>query len=149
MKRVMEAEAPISRALMIKRIRQAWHIINMTEKMDNRLRELLDKYPVYISTHDDLEYFWIDEKQYREYDIFRPSSEREPADLPPEEIANGVKYILQQQISLPMQDLVKVTSQLFGFARSGPNIDAAMFRGIQEAARRDYIKFQNGRMVIK
>lgn len=48
-----------------------------------------------------------------------------------------------------MPDLVRVTGQLFGFPRSGQNIDAAMLRGIQEALRRNFVKFSGERIVIR
>ena len=61
--------------------------------------------------------------------FFADSLRRDAEDIPAEEIANGVKGILSHQISLLKEDLVREASKLFGFARSGANVENAMKEG--------------------
>ncbi len=76
------------------------------------------------------------------------NSGRDAVDLPPEEVAVAMKQLLEEEISLPTKDLERLTAQMFGFARSGTNVEAAMYRGVKEAVRREYLKIDNGRAVI-
>lgn len=77
-----------------------------------------------------------------------PLSKCDAVDIPPEEIANGIKQLLTDVISLPAADLSKACAQLFGFARSGSNIDTAMQRGIEEAIKKNYVIVENEKVTI-
>ncbi|MCD7938187.1 MAG: DUF3320 domain-containing protein, partial [Tannerellaceae bacterium] len=149
LEQVLQTEAPIARTLLYKRLTQAWGSSRQTQKVESYLEEVLHEISYYQTTHEGLSFFWKNEEQCLGYRDFRPVSDREAAELPPEEVANGIRSILLEQVSMPMQDLIRLTGQLFGFARSGTNIDAAMFRGLQEATRRDFVKFSGGKIVIR
>lgn len=64
------------------------------------------------------------------------------ADLPPREVANAVLSILEQQIALPLTDLMKITAQLLGYARFGLNVETAMRRGVQMLLDRKRLKLK-------
>jgi hypothetical protein len=68
--------------------------------------------------------------------------------LPAEEVANAVKQVLQEQVSLPIPDLTRLTAQLLGFSRMGTNVTASMHRGLKEALKRGLCKVENGRAMI-
>ena len=85
----------------------------------------------------------------QDYYLFRPNSDRDATDLPPEEVANGIKQILEEQISLPLPDLARVAGQLFGYSRMGINVEAAMYQGIKIAVAKGYIKIDNHRAIIQ
>jgi hypothetical protein len=145
---VIETEAPISRSLLCKRVLNSWGISRLGSRLDTYFDELLSKIDCYRKTDEEFVCIWKSEEQMTSYRTFRPVSERNALDLPPEEVANGIKYLLEAQISLPTRDLSRVTAQLFGFARTGNNVDTAMFQGIREAVKRGYIKVENGRSII-
>lgn len=144
---VMETEAPINKSLLCKRILAAWSISRLGQRLDAYINELLQSTSFYVSHHDDLSFYWLNEKQYQEYDLFRTGS-RDAVDLPPEEVANAMKHILTDEVSLPTTDLSRLSAQLLGFARGGSNVDAAMHRGIVKAMEKGYLKEENGRVVI-
>jgi hypothetical protein len=73
---------------------------------------------------------------------------RDADDLPSHEIANGIKAILQNQISLTKDDLIRETAKLFGYARLGTNVDIAMQLGIGVALVRDIAKTEGHRIVL-
>lgn len=146
-KEVMETEAPISKSLLCKRVLAAWGISRLGQRLDGYLNELLLSTPFYVSHYEDLSFYWLNEEQYMGYDFFRTGL-RDAIDLPPEEVANVMKYILTDEISLPTTDLSKLSAQLLGFARGGSNVDAAMHRGIVKAMDNGYLKVENGRAVI-
>ena len=148
-KEVMEIEAPISRALLCKRVLISWGISRLGQRLDSYFEMLFVSLPYYQIKHDNIVYFWLDKGQCDNYEFYRPISIRDAVDLPPEEVANGIKQILSEQISLPTTDLTKLAAQLFSFSRSGTNVEASMHRGINEAIKRNYMKVENGKAVIK
>lgn len=145
---VIETETPISRPLLCKRVLSSWGISRLGSRIDAYFDELFRKVVCYKKTDDTFISFWKNEEQMNTYKTFRPTSDRAVLDLPPDEIANAVKHILELQISLPTKDLSRLTAQVFGFARAGNNVETAMYQGIREAVRRGYIKVENGRAVI-
>ncbi|MDH6355776.1 superfamily I DNA and/or RNA helicase/very-short-patch-repair endonuclease [Dysgonomonas sp. PH5-45] len=146
-KEVIETEAPISKPLLCKRILSAWGISRLGQRLDGYLNELLQCSAYYVSYDENLSFYWANEEQYLQYDLFRTGL-RDAVDLPPEEVANAMKYILTDEISLPTTDLSKLSAQLLGFARGGSNVDAAMRRGMLKAIDKGYLKVENGRAVI-
>lgn len=145
---VMKTEAPISRALLCKRVLSSWGISRLGQRLDSYFDSIFASLPYYKTRHDNIIFFWLNKEQYENYEFYRPISIRDAVDLPPEEVANGIKQILEEQISMPTTDLAKLTAQLFSFSRSGTNVDASMHRGINEAIKRNYMKVENGKAVI-
>lgn len=146
-KEVIEVEAPISRSLLCKRVLAAWGISRLGQRLDGYLEELLSVGRFRTTLHENIIVYWFSEEQLKDYTSFR-SGIRDAVDLPPEEVANAMKYILTNEISLPTTDLSKLCAQLFGFARSGSNVDNAMHRGMESAVEKGYLKVEDGRAVI-
>ena len=95
--------------------------------------------------------FWKEGQNPNDYVGFRVGTtegeKRESEDLPTEEIANAVKYILQNQISLSKEELVRETAKLFGYSRIGSNVQAAMVSGIAKAVEKGYAKREEDRLI--
>ena len=147
-RKIVENEAPISKALLGKKILSEWGISRLGPRIDAYLETIFDTLHLYRIEHDGLVFCWKDEAQYRSYAEYRPDSDRDAADLPPEETANAIRQILTDSISLPLPDLTKACAQIFGFVRMGSNIEASMLRGIQEAVKKNYARVENGRATI-
>jgi Superfamily I DNA and RNA helicases and helicase subunits len=145
---VVATEAPLSKALLCKRILQAWRIARLGTRVEEHLDVLIRNSGCYQSQDGEALFVWKNEEQKRTYQSFRPHSERTAADLPPLEVANAVKHIVNAQISLPTKDLARNAAQLFGFSRAGAQVEAVMYQGIQEAVSRGYIEIDGGRAVI-
>lgn len=147
-KKIMENEAPVSKALLCKKVLTEWGISRLGPRLEARLETLFHALNIYRTEHDGLVFFWMDENQCLTYASFRPESGRDAADLPPEEVANAIRQLLTDSVSLPLPHLVKACAQAFGFARMGTNIDAAMKRGIREAMKRNYAKTEDERVIL-
>lgn len=143
---VMRSEAPISHALLYKRILGAWSISRLGTRLDACLISLLKRKPYHITKADGIVYYWNSKEEHDTYSKYRVNSERDVADLPPEEVANGMKAILEEQIALPQVDLIRLTAKLFGYGRTGPNVDVAMKRGVQLLLERNEIKIEDDKV---
>lgn len=147
-RKIMESEAPINKSLLCKKILSEWGISRLGTRVEAQIDTALDTLNIYRAEYEGLVFCWNDKEQCASYSIYRPVSDREATDIPPEEIANAIRQLLTGSISLPAADLIKACAQQFGFARMGSNIDAAMQRGIREAVKRNYAKIENERVTI-
>lgn len=147
-RKIMESEAPISKSLLCKKILSEWGISRLGTRVEAQIETAFDTLNIYRTEYEGLVFCWNDKEQCASYSIYRRVSDREATDIPPEEIANAIRQLLTDSISLPAADLIKACAQQFGFARMGSNIDAAMQRGIREAVKRNYAKIENERVTI-
>ncbi|MFA5044972.1 MAG: DUF3320 domain-containing protein [Paludibacter sp.] len=143
---IMEIEAPISRTLLCKKVLNSWGISRLGQRLDGYLEMILMELP-YYRTHQN-SVIWLSKEQCDNFEVFRLNSNRDAVDIPPEEVAIAMKQIVQDQISLPTNDLARLAAQLFGFSRFGTNVEASMYKGIQEAVKRNYLKIDNGKAVV-
>ena len=147
-RKLIENEAPISKSLLCKKVLVEWGISRLGQRIEAHLEKIFDSLHLYRTTYDGLVFFWKDEVQCCLYSGYRPESDRDATDLPPEEIANAVRQLLADSISLPLADLVKACAQEFGFTRMGSNIDTVMQRGINKAIKKNYAKIDNEKVTI-
>lgn len=150
---VLEIESPISKSLLIRRVLGAWGISRSGSRVSNHIEMLLSRLNLEQTKLGKNSIFWKKNHHPDDYSVFRISEneaqKREADDLPPEEIANGVKEILTNQISLPKSELVRETSRLFGYARIGANVEGAMLAGINQAIQKGYAVDDGDKVVVK
>jgi len=132
---VVLAEGPISLDLLARRVAAHWEMERITSRALRRIRRLLptDKLRIYQSKG--AEFVWstaMDPWQYGEFRVpgADPAAIREAGDLPFQEVANGMLFILRQNLSAPRSDLIRETSRLFGFQRTGRLLEERMSAGV-------------------
>jgi len=149
---VMESEAPISHNLLSRRILNAWGISRLGVRLNNYLSELYSIMELKKTRQDATYFYWLKEQKPEEYTTFRvpyeENQKRNADDLAKEEICNGIKDVLNYQISLPEEDLIREVAKLFGYARLGGNVEQAMRMGIKYALNMEIIINQNERIVL-
>ncbi|WP_431433084.1 DUF4011 domain-containing protein [Bacteroides hominis] len=146
---VMCTEAPISRSLLINRIFDAYGVLRKTARLIVWMDSILDKTPYYKQDIDGLIFYWNTKEDAESYTGFRVDSKREAVDLPPREVANAVRSILEQQAALPLADLMRVTARLLGFSRFGLNVETAMRRGVQILLDGEEVKIEGDKILMK
>lgn len=126
---VLLAEAPIVFELLARRIAGSYRIGRMTERVRRRIRELLCD--VQRSKEDVI---WRRDQDMASFASFRGSppgdSARDAGLLPVAEIANAMRWILQQNGSLVEKDLLREAAMTFGFTRVGNSVREAMQGGL-------------------
>ncbi|MCR5210097.1 MAG: DUF4011 domain-containing protein [Lachnospiraceae bacterium] len=142
--RYLIAEAPIERGVLIKKVLSDWGVARLTD----RIEAVFDKALEGVSCHKTSEvfpegvkyYYWRedqDEDSYPYYRVENKSGELRSFDvIPYAEIRNAIKEVLEAQISLSEDDLIKETVKCFGFSRTGAVSSkccrAAFERGLAE-----------------
>nr|WP_320966490.1 hypothetical protein [Bacteroides intestinalis] len=57
---------------------------------------------------------------------------------------SAARYAIEQQISMPIEDLKRLTSQLLGFSRKGNNLDMVTEQTIQLLINKGIFSHANG-----
>jgi very-short-patch-repair endonuclease len=141
---LISIEQPITNTLLYQRIADIWGISRVTSRLQAMINSLLvGVYKDPLSDNSISIYWEVAEKSinYKEY---RLNSRRDIRDIPIIEVMNAALYVLEQQISLPAEDLKRLTSQVLGFSRKGANLDAATSRAVQLLLDQAVIKEKDG-----
>lgn len=148
---VLTVEAPISKNLLTKRVLLGWSIGRIGSRISVHFELIFMELNLRQTNDNGNIVFWRKDQQPESYDIYRlapnENLKRDADDLPSHEIANGIREILKNQISLTKKDLVKETARLFGYARIGTNVEIAMTAGIKMALVKGFAKMDNERLV--
>ncbi|WP_217602333.1 DUF3320 domain-containing protein [Chitinophaga sp. GbtcB8] len=148
---VLEAESPISKNLLCKRVLAAWGISRMGTRINFHFEGLFNQLDIEQTTYGDKTFFWKKGQQAKDFTVYRiaatEAAKRDADDLPPEEIATAVREILKNQISLSQPDLIREAAKAFGYARIGANVENAMLLGINKAIDHGYAMWKNDRIV--
>lgn len=142
---ILECEAPISREQLCRRVLSLWGITRMGSRIDAHFTDLLSRMKLPSTGTGKERFFWRPDQLPTEYMSYRAFMTN-AADICPEEVSVAVKEVLDAQISLSREDLVKETARLFGFSRMGGIVEASMQRGIEMAISRGFAEEENGRM---
>jgi hypothetical protein len=149
---VLEIEAPIKKNLLAKRVLAAWNISKLGSRIKAHFEMLLSQMEIKQTDQNEDSVFWnslLDPENYEGYRVATiDGQKRDAEDIPSYEIANGVKEILNNQISLPKEDLIREASKLFGFARAGAQVELAMKKGIEMAFHKHFVHEKEGRIII-
>lgn len=151
-KTVVETEAPIMKNLLVRRVLTAWGIAKLGIRINAQFEQLLSEVDLNKTDVDGNIVYWSEHLNPEDYSGFRVytnnGQKRDAEDIPYIEISNAVKEILIHQISLPLDELIRETSRLFGFARLGTNVETAMKNGIFYSIKKGYIFEKDGRFII-
>ncbi len=151
--KVVETEAPITRNLLVRRVLAAWGISKLGTRINAQFEQYLLELNFIQTGEKENPVFWNNEVSAEIYSAYRVSTvngqKRDAEDIPVEEIANGIREILRHQLSLPKEELIREGAKLFGFARSGSNVEMAMKRGIEKALLNGTIIEKDQRVIFK
>ena len=142
---VINTEAPVSRALLCKRVLNSFAITRMGTRLAAHMDYLLQRMEFQTTGKEPL-FYWNENLDPKSYDIYRPNSKREALDIAPEEVAVAVCRILKEQGSLPETDLIRETAHQFNYTRLGDNVMASMARGVAYALQSGRI-LKNGNTI--
>ena len=148
---VLSVESPISKNLLCKRVLNAWGISRNGTRISSHFESLFSELDINKTAHDNTIFLWKQDHDPNSFSTYRvPENDmekRDAEDLPPEEVANAVREVLQKQISLTRQDVIKETAKVFGFTRIGGNVERAIKKGIEVAITRGYVVEDKDRII--
>ena len=143
LEQIVRVEQPITNTLLYKRILRIWKLTRVTTRLQVFIDSLLkDVYKDPLSGNTII--YWENKEKAKDSDFYRINSKRDILDIPVLEVMSAARYAIEQQISMPMEDLKRLTSQLLGFSRKGTNLDIATEQAIQIMIEREIFKHVDG-----
>ncbi|MDB5250665.1 MAG: helicase [Segetibacter sp.] len=149
--KVIETEATISRNLLSKSVLAAWGISRLGTRLSAQFETLFLSLQLKTARYNSNVFFRKEDQDPLHYDMYRvhktEADKREAEDLCPDEVANAVKHIVTNQISLSKEELLRETAKISGCARIGNNVEQAMMKGIEAAIKKGFVREANRRVV--
>lgn len=146
-------EASISKNLLCKRVLPAWSISRNGARLNNYFENLFAEMDIHKISYGNNVFFWKQKQHPTEYTLYRAAGndydKRNADDIPPKEIANAIKQVLKEQISLSKDDLIRETAKLFMFFKVGNIVENTVFvtssvplRRITKERNRSFMRIQ-------
>lgn len=149
---IVSKEGPISLELAARRAAEHWGVTRVTARVVKHIERLSKKASVYAAQEEAGTFLWSPSQNPGTFSIFRipgtnESSRRDADELPPQEVANAAMHVLEQNVSLPVNDLVRETARLFRFQRTGQNVDKFFRIGINMLLKDGKARDDNGMII--
>ena len=122
---VLTREAPIVFDRLCRTVARAWGVGRVTERVRSRLRELLPERA--LERDGALHLSATAAESFTGFRVPRAErDERDAEELPPVEVANAMRWLLQQHHALSAEDLAREAARVFGITRLGSVVRATM-----------------------
>ena len=145
---IISVEQPVTNNYLYKRIATLWNMQRVTPRLQSLVDSLLQGFYLDPISDGKNNVYWIDKVVAFDYSYYRVDSKRDISDVPLIELMNAAIYAVEQQISIPREDLKKVVATLLGFSRKGSNVDLAADKAINQLVRTGKVKEENGKLSI-
>ncbi len=147
---ILITEAPVSFALIRRRVADAWGI-RPTPRMDSYLVSLLAQTRCSARREGDVTFYWSLGQIPEEYAQWRvpatPAERRAPEDIPREELAVAFAAITEEQLSLSKEDAAKTVARYFGYARPTVALQPRLQAGLELAIARHTVTERDGQLI--
>lgn len=126
MAEIIKIEAPISKSLLFRKVMKLWNTARAGNKLNNYLSEIADSLSSSFKTEAWQEFYWSAADQVDSLSSYRDNSieKRSIEDIAPEEISVAIMEIMEVNLSLEKEDLIRLVARAFGFQKVGAQIEA-------------------------
>ena len=138
---ILSVEQPVTLNWLSKRIAEHWEVSN-TAALRTWISRLVTTIPnAYTDAINKNEnpIYWNDFEESIGYDKYRKESERAIDEIPLVEVMNAMKESVEQQVAVPVDDLVKHATKIFGFIRTTPKILASANKAVEMMKKLSWI----------
>jgi very-short-patch-repair endonuclease len=148
LRQIITVEQPVTNNYLYKRIANLWNMQRVTPRLQSFVDSLLQNFYLDPMSDGKNNVYWIDKVVAFDYSYYRVESKRDIADVPLIELMNAALYAVEQQISIPREDLKKVISTLLGFSRKGANVDMAAEKAVNTLISMGKLKEEFGKITF-
>ena len=138
---ILSVEQPVTLNWLSRRIAEHWEVSN-TAALRTWISRLVTTIPnAYTDAINKNEnpIYWNDFEESIGYDKYRKESERAIDEIPLVEVMNAMKESVEQQVAVPVDDLVKHATKIFGFIRTTPKILASANKAVEMMKKLSWI----------
>ncbi|MBR3630485.1 MAG: DUF3320 domain-containing protein, partial [Oscillospiraceae bacterium] len=142
--RVIEAEAPVSKKAVLRKVIAAYGITRSGSRIEQIFEAALQKTEPKKTESRGQVFLWKAEQDPVCYETFRNGSEKRAIDdICTEELCGALSCLLRSEVSSPKADLIRETAKLMGFARVTPLVEQAVAEGLALAVQRGTASCEN------
>jgi hypothetical protein len=141
---LINAEAPISKSLMYKKVLQAWNTSRSGARLDKYLEGIIKEMNVLETIHHQ-PFYW---NTSTSIDFYRSNviEKRNMEDIAPEEVIVALEEVVTHNLSIEEDELLRYLARTFGFAKVGKQIDTLLRYAIALAVKQGKVKKENNRI---
>lgn len=135
--RIFDAESPICEDRVVRLLAASQGITRRGSRVRATTKALIDKMVAAKELERRGEFLWLPDQELesvRVPDPAVPGARRDIEEIPPEEIDLAIRRLTDGSGSADAVALVSQTARLFGFARTGPDIEEAIHRRVETFA---------------
>ncbi len=140
---IVADEAPIYHTHLVKKVLRSFGVPMSSAKGMAFVEGHLSALDIVSTEDEDGRCYWHESQDPATYALVRchgeASERRDPEDLPMMERLNAVCYIVDTQIGIPREDLVREAARLFGYPRATATVTAPLFKAVQAAEERGWM----------
>ncbi|MFH0967379.1 MAG: DUF3320 domain-containing protein, partial [Methanobacteriota archaeon] len=123
---IVKIEGPICKEYAMKKVIHHWGIRRLGPAIVERIESFFKEAGILIRDEGYGVFLWDRDKDPDLYTGIRVKQAFDPEsrcieDIPPQEIANAVRYVLLQSPGISDQDIIRVVVRVFGMTRTGPS----------------------------
>ncbi|NLC17044.1 MAG: DUF3320 domain-containing protein [Clostridiales bacterium] len=145
-KMIIDAEYPVSYRVILKRVLASSGITRSGSRIEAQMRHVLDHIKCDSEIEGNNVFYWKKGANKKKYNIYRVNSNRNMDDISVYEIINAVRYIVQNQISLPKEALEEEVFNIFGAKKTEEGL-RQIRRAIRYGLDNNIITSQNGKIL--
>jgi hypothetical protein len=131
---VVATEGPISRELVLRRIREAWGVgragSRIRDAFDKAVRTLKSRGSLLEPEKGQLMLEGADPNRVRIPDAENPATRRSIDEVPSTELRTAIEYVVRDAMQVSRDELTQAVARLYGWNRRGREIGAALDRAI-------------------
>lgn len=143
---LVDTEAPISKSLLYKKVLQAWNTSRVGARLDKLLEGVIEEMNLVETTHHQ-PFYWKNNAildHYRSNDIEKRNME----DIAPEEVMVALEEVVNNNLSIEEDELLRYLARTFGFSKVGKQIDTLLRYCIDISVKQEKVKRENNRIKV-
>ena len=147
--KIIETEAPISQNMLLKKILKLWNTSRAGTKLSIYLDEILNSIPNVTTTETYQKFYWTEVIKPKNLSNYRDNSVEKRAidDIAVEEISIAMMEIMQSNLSINKDELIRVTAKQFGFLKVGAQTETVIKYCIDDLVTKNLLAENEGRIV--
>jgi len=146
---LVSIEAPISKKYLFRKILILWNTARAGAKLNSYLTEILESIDAITQNETHQVFYWSEVVTPDSLQYYRDNSVigRSIDDISQEEIKLAILEIIEVNLSLSKDDLVRITSKTFGFMKVGIQIDQFINAAIEQLIESNKVMFSDSRII--
>ena len=146
---IIRKEQPVTLGTLRKRIMWIYNQPRVSDRLTHCLSKGVEKAYVDPLSSPDNPTFWENVTTAKAYDTYRKANGRNIEDIPLIEVVNVVKMAMSQQLTAPVEELLRQIARLLGFTRRTPKTDDAVMSAVSHLERQGWLTNQGGTVAMK